>query len=198
MASPALTSVLTPQLVASTFASTLASNAAALPSHFQASRVLVSPIFPARLAAPSLAPTLPSRPFLDKRFNFQPRSLIFYKSLSLKGHRLVLMLPRLQASRWCSSRLLLTNGSCPKVLRPSQVKHKSFFQIRHFCLPTTTRSPVLVVLPRGHVSRVLFSPLPAPPRLPRVFSLPLFFSFASWQSSRGSQVSRCYSRWGRC
>ena len=107
--------------------------------------------------------------------NFQPRSLIFYKSLSLKGHRLVLMLPRLQASRWCSSRLLLTNGSCPKVLRPSQVKHKSFFQVRHFCLPTTTRSPVLVVLPRGHVSRVLFSPLPAPPRLPRVFPLPLFF-----------------------
>ena len=53
--------------------------------------------------------------------NFQTRSLIFYKSLSLKGHRLVLMLPRLQASRWFSSRLLLTNVSCPKcyVLRKS-------------------------------------------------------------------------------
>ena len=34
------------------------------------------------------------------------------------------------------------------------------FQVRHFCLPTTTRSPVLVVLPRGHVSRVLFLPPP--------------------------------------
>ena len=30
------------------------------------------------------------------------------------------------------------------------------FQVRHFCLPTTTQSPVLVVLPRGHVSRVNF------------------------------------------
>ena len=64
------------------------------------------------------------------------------------------MLSRLQASRWCSSRLLLTNVSCLKVLRPSQVKHKSFSRYAIFVyqqLPSR-----LVVLPRGHVSRVIF------------------------------------------
>ena len=49
-----------------------------------------------------------------------------------------------------------------------------------------------MVLPGVTFPGSLFSPLPAPPRLPRVFPLPLF-SFAPWQFSRGSQVSRCYS-----
>ena len=45
-------SVSTPQLVASTLAST----SSALPSHRYASSLLASPIFPARVASPSLAP----------------------------------------------------------------------------------------------------------------------------------------------
>ena len=81
------------------------------------------------------------------------------------------MLPRLQASRWCSSRLLLTNVSCPKVLRPSQVKHKSFSRYAIFVYQQLPGRR-LVVLPRGHVSRVIFSPLPAPPRFPRAFPPP--------------------------
>ena len=47
-------SVSTPQLVASTLAST----SSALPSHLYASSLLASPIFPARVASPSLAPAL--------------------------------------------------------------------------------------------------------------------------------------------
>ena len=49
-------SVSTPELVASTLAST----SSALPSHLYASSLLASPIFPARVASPSLAPALPA------------------------------------------------------------------------------------------------------------------------------------------
>ena len=49
-------SVSTPQLVASTLAST----SSALPSHLYASSLLALPIFPARVASPSLAPALPA------------------------------------------------------------------------------------------------------------------------------------------
>ena len=49
-------SVSTPQLVASTLAST----SSALPSHLYASSLLASPIFLARVASPSLAPALPA------------------------------------------------------------------------------------------------------------------------------------------
>ena len=73
MVSSAITSVSTPQLVASTHAS----NATALPSHLQASSVLASPPFPARLAAPSLAPILPSLAVPRQALNFQPSSLNF-------------------------------------------------------------------------------------------------------------------------
>ena len=53
----AITSSLsTPQLVASTLAST----SSALPSHLYASSLLASPIFPARVPSPSLAPALPA------------------------------------------------------------------------------------------------------------------------------------------
>ena len=49
-------SVSTPQLVASTLAST----SSALPSHLYASSLLASPISPARVPSPSLAPALPA------------------------------------------------------------------------------------------------------------------------------------------
>ena len=128
--------------------------------------------------------------------NFQPRSLIFLQIHQPQGPPAGSHV----ASSASVSMVLQSPSTDQRFMSQSATSFASqtqvLFQVRHFCLPTTTRSPVLVVLLRGHVSRVLFL-LSRLLRASRGYS-PSPFSFAPWQSSRGSQVSRCYSRWGRC
>ena len=152
-------SVSTPQLVASTLAST----SSALPSHPYASNLLASPIFPARVASPSLAPALPAMAVPVQR---QPEPTSTFQSENFPQTPLV-PAPSMGPYVGSSSNLppvpsgLLQLQDFSLTVPPflQDKPNKLSFQVRHLFFLVTTRSPVPVAFFRGRLPPVMCSPL---------------------------------------